>query len=111
MPAVRVKDGEVCFEEDFMACHRMLVLLLAVSGVAVSVSHPLALPHYSDWSEAVNLGTPINSPFIETGATLSNHGLSLYFSSNRPCDEGDAVADFNLWVSRRSSTTAPWGEP
>jgi hypothetical protein len=94
-----------------MACHRMLVLLLAVSGVAVSVSHPLALPHYSDWSEAVNLGSPINSPFIETGATLSKHDLSLYFSSNRPCDEGDAVADFNLWVSRRSSTTAPWGEP
>ena len=94
-----------------MACHRWLVLMLAVSGMAVSVSRPLALPRYSDWSAAVNLGSPINSSFIETGASLSKHGLSLYFSSNRPCDEGDGVADFNLWVARRSSTTAPWGQP
>ena len=62
-----------------MACHRMLVLLLAVLGAAVSVSHPLALPHYSDWSEAVNLGSPVNSPFIETGATLSKRGFESVF--------------------------------
>src|SRR5688572_8090143 len=95
-----------------MTCHRLLVVMLAVSsGAAVSVSRPLALPRYSAWSAAVNLGFPINSPFTETGATLSKHGLSLYFSSNRPCDEGDAVADFNLWVAHRSSPEAPWGQP
>ena len=94
-----------------MTCHRLFVVMLALSGAAVSVSRPLALPHYSAWSPAVNIGLPINSPFTDTGATLSKHRLSLYFSSNRSCDEGDAVADFNLWVARRASPEAPWEEP
>ena len=93
-----------------MTCYR-LIPTLALAGAAVIVSHPLAMPHYSAWSEPVNLGSPINSPFTETGATLSKHGSSLYFTSNRPCDAADAVPDFNLWVARRSSPDAPWGEP
>ena len=80
-------------------------------GAAASTSRLLAIPPYSAWSPAVNLGSPINSPFTETGATLSKHGLSLYFSSNRPCDQTDAVADFNLWVAHRNSRKTPWGEP
>jgi len=94
-----------------MTRHRLAILTLALAGAAIVVSHPLALPRYSAWSAAINLGSPINSPFTETGATLSKHGLNLYFTSNRPCDEADAVADFNLWVARRSSPEAPWGEP
>jgi hypothetical protein len=87
------------------------VLLLVAVGVAAAVPRPLALPRYSSWSAPINLGSPINSPFTETGVTLSKHGLSLYFSSNRPCDEGDAVADFNLWVAHRSSPEGPWEAP
>jgi hypothetical protein len=93
-----------------MRCHR-LIATLALSGAAAVVSHPLAEPRYSAWSAPVNLEAPINSPFTETGATLSKHGVSLYFTSNRPCDEADTVPDFNLWVARRSSPQAPWGEP
>jgi hypothetical protein len=94
-----------------MRFHSAVVVSLVVFGAAVSVSHPLALPRYSEWSPAINLGFPINSAFTETGVTLSKHGSSLYFSSNRPCDPGDAVADFNLWVAHRSSPEAPWGAP
>lgn len=74
-------------------------------------SDPLASPQYTAWSAPVNLGPPVNTPFAETGARLSKHGLSLYFSSNRPCGEGDEVLDFNLWVARRTALDAPWGEP
>jgi hypothetical protein len=87
----------------------MLAVVLVASTAAVS--SPLAQPRYSAWSAAVNLGSPVNSSFTETGATLSKHGLSLYFSSNRPCDGADAVADFNLWVSRRNTAEALWVEP
>jgi hypothetical protein len=93
-----------------MTCHR-IVAVLAVSGAALIISHPLALPRYSAWSTPVNLGPPINSPFTETGATLSKHGRSLYFTSNRPCDAADGANDFNLWVARRSAPDAAWGEP
>src|SRR5262245_20493038 len=94
-----------------MTCRRFLVMILTVSGAAVSTSRLLAVPPYSPWSPAVNLGSPINSSFTETGVTLSKNGLSLYFSSNRPCDQTDAVADFNLWVVHRNSREMPWGEP
>ena len=93
-----------------MRCHR-LVVTLALSGAAVVIAQPLAEPHYSAWSAPVNLESPVNSPFTETGATLSKHGRSLYFTSNRPCDAADAVPDFNVWVARRSSPDGPWGEP
>jgi hypothetical protein len=86
--------------------------LQVLTIVAVIASMPLlAQPPYSDWSPPVNLGPPINSSFVETGATLSKRGRSLYFSSNRPCDEHDAVSDFNLWVARRSSPDAAWEGP
>jgi hypothetical protein len=94
-----------------MRFHSGVVVTLVAFGAAGAVSQPLALPRYSAWSPAINLGFPINSPFTETGVTLSKHGLSLYFSSNRPCDPGDAVADFNLWVAHRSSPEAPWEAP
>jgi hypothetical protein len=94
-----------------MTMHPPLAVALSVLALAVCPSRPSAAPRYTPWSEPINLGPPINGPFSETGARLSKRGLSLYFSSNRPCDEGDAVLDFNLWVARRSSTAAPWSEP
>jgi hypothetical protein len=94
-----------------MRVHPLPGIALTLAGVVLLTTDPLARPRYSPWSTPINIGPPINSSFAETGATLSKHGLSLYFSSNRPCDEGDAVLDFNLWVARRSSTKAPWGEP
>jgi hypothetical protein len=94
-----------------MTRHRSLGFGLILLGGALFPPRPAASARYSPWSASVNLGAPVNGPFADTGARLSKRGLSLYFSSNRACAEGDAVLDFNLWVARRSSTKAPWGEP
>jgi len=62
----------------------------------------------------VNLGPPINMPgFNDQQATLSKHGLSLYFASARPEGPGDVSLDLNIWVSQRACAddTCPWGTP
>jgi WD40-like Beta Propeller Repeat len=61
----------------------------------------------SEWSEPVNLGAPINSADNEMNAALSPDELSLYFVSTRAGGLGGA----DIWVSRRASLDAPWGEP
>src|SRR6266581_5826175 len=61
----------------------------------------------SEWSEPVNLGAPINSAANEMNAALSPDELSLYFVSTRSGGLGGA----DIWVSRRASLDAPWGEP
>jgi len=61
----------------------------------------------SEWSEPVNLGPTVNSPFDEQTPALSPDGLSLYFLSTRPGGIGSA----DLWVSRRASPDDPWGAP
>jgi WD40-like Beta Propeller Repeat len=68
-------------------------------------------PRYSNWSAPANLGATVNSSFTETAPTLSKDGLSLYFSSNRPCGDGDAVLDLNIWVARHGSPEEPWDTP
>jgi WD40-like Beta Propeller Repeat len=55
----------------------------------------------------VNLGAPINSADNEMNAALSPDELSLYFVSTRAGGLGGA----DIWVSRRASLDAPWGEP
>jgi hypothetical protein len=94
-----------------MTTKRALPVAAILLGVMLLPSLPFAAPRHWPWSAPVNLGAPINSPFAESGATLSKDGSSLYFGSSRPCGDGDAVLDFNLWVVRRSSPEAAWGEP
>lgn len=62
---------------------------------------------FSEWSEAVNVGPPVNSAFNDFIPELSGNGLSLYFTSDRPGGLGAG----DLWVSQRASSDAPWGEP
>jgi hypothetical protein len=94
-----------------MTTKRALPAAVTLLTVTLFPSAPFAAPRHWPWSAPVNLGAPTNSPFVESGATLSKSGTSLYFSSNRPSGEGDAVLDFNLWVARRSSPAGAWGEP
>jgi hypothetical protein len=63
--------------------------------------------HWSEWSEPVNLGPVVNSPFIETGAELSPDELSLYFNADRPGGLGGR----DQWVSRRACHDCPWQAP
>jgi Tol biopolymer transport system component len=61
----------------------------------------------SEWSEPVNLGAPVNSAANEMNPALSPDELSLYFVSTRGGGQGAA----DIWVSRRASLDAPWGDP
>ncbi len=59
-------------------------------------------------------GTPavvpnVNSPFDDSGVSISRDGLELYFFSDRPPHEGQCYMD--LWVSKRSTPHEPWPAP
>jgi hypothetical protein len=88
-----------------------LGILPAFLVVPFLLSPTIAAPQYGEWANPVRLADGINSAFTETAPTLSKDGRSLYFSSSRPCVEGDTVLDPNLWVARRSADDALWGTP
>jgi Tol biopolymer transport system component len=60
-----------------------------------------------DWGKPVPLPPPVNSPYADSGPSLSADGLSLYFGSDRPGSYGS----YDLWVTTRKSKDAPWGPP
>ncbi|MBI4521182.1 MAG: PD40 domain-containing protein [Gemmatimonadetes bacterium] len=49
------------------------------------------------WSTPINVGTPINSEFVEAQPAISADGTELYFASNRPGGSGGP----DLYVARR----------
>jgi hypothetical protein len=51
------------------------------------------------WSTPVNLGSVVNSQFIESGPALSFDGTALYFHS--PFRPGNVSTQFDLWVTTR----------
>ncbi len=78
-----------------------LVLVLAL-GLTAEVANADFV-----WGTPSNLGPTINGPDDIWGLGLSRDGLGLYFSSNRPGGYGG----YDLWVSKRESTTDEWGPP
>src|SRR3989442_15676047 len=65
-------------------------------------------PQFSDWSTPVNLGPPINTTHVESGASISKNGRSLYFHClDCPGNAGGA----GLWVSPRAPRPPPRGPP
>jgi hypothetical protein len=84
------------------------VVLTAAALLAVLAASPAGQgPPFSEWSEPVNLGPVVNSPFNDQAPTVSRNGLSLYFHSNRPGGFGEN----DLYVSWRSRIDLPWGPP
>ena len=89
-----------------------LVMLVGLFGCDMP-PEPLPLSpeeHLSahfEWSEPVNLGSPINSSAREIMPAVSKDGLRLYFVSNR---EG-GFGNNDIWVSRRPSPTDQWETP
>ena len=57
------------------------------------------------WDPPVNLGPNVNTSDGEVGLDVSDDGLTLIFSSNRP----GGSSDYDLWVTTRSSVSDPWG--
>ena len=59
------------------------------------------------WGAPVNLGPPVNTSAFEADPLISADGLELYLRAWRPDGYGGA----DLYVSRRPTTSDPWGEP
>lgn len=69
---------------------------------------PVDAARVGEWSEPVNLGPMINTPFDDAGPAISKDGLSLYFHSNRP---PNLPADNDIYVARRQSIHHEWEPP
>lgn len=59
----------------------------------------------TNWSAPVNLGTNINSAFLDEGAIMSPDGLSLYFDSPKP----GGIGGTDLYVSTRPDISSSFG--
>jgi len=57
------------------------------------------------WTEPINLGSTINSAYTDARPSISPDGLLLFFDSNR---QGGSL---DLYVTRRTTLSDPWGEP
>ena len=58
------------------------------------------------WTEAVNLGSAVNSKDVDNSPFITPDGLMLFFESNRAGGYGD----FDIWVSKRKTTKDEWGQ-
>jgi hypothetical protein len=61
--------------------------------------------HADAWGTPVNLGPNINTSADDIGLDILANGLVLFFSSERL----DGAGNFDLWVTRRSTVSDPWG--
>jgi len=86
----------------------LLVLLEAATSGWGSGGAGAAQPQFGGWSAPVNLGRPPNSEARDAGPFISRDGLRLYFGA---MGRKDSLGGFDLYVSRRASISAPWGEP
>ncbi len=58
------------------------------------------------WSQGINLGSPVNTPYWESQPSISADGTSLYFVSSRPGGSGG----MDIWVSRLKED-GDWSDP
>ena len=77
------------------------------TGAAISIAAELKGRDAFAWSEPVWLGPVVNSSARDWKPSLSPHGLSLYFHSNR----GGGLGGFDIWVSQRARPNCPWQAP
>ena len=53
------------------------------------------------------LNTELSTPYRDTRMTITNDGLEMILSSDRP----GSIGGIDLWVSTRNSPTDPWSPP
>ena len=64
----------------------------------------------SGWSSPELM--PFCDAFMYLEPFLATNGLTLYFVSDRPLNDGDTTKkDFDIWMVKRAATTAAWSEP
>jgi hypothetical protein len=90
-----------------------VVVALAAAVTLTAVAAVAADPHFSAWSTAQKIdevagnNADLNTPSLDGCPIQSPDGLSLYIASNRPGGQGG----LDIWVTTRTSTSAPWGAP
>jgi len=94
-----------------MRVQHVLPIALGLLGILPNYHQDgLAAPRYGAWLAPANLGSFVNTEFLEAGPHTSKDGRILYFYSTRPASYG-AFGGEDLWVSQRASDDAPWGPP
>jgi hypothetical protein len=88
-PAVTADELTLYFQSDRPG---------GLGGVDVWVTRRTS--RHSPWQPPVNLGPPVNTPFIDAAPSLSPDGHLLFIHSNRP--GGLGIND--IWVARRSGS-------
>jgi hypothetical protein len=83
-----------------------MTLLACQTAASVTAVNQLEV-RFGEWSVPVNIGPPLNTADNDSYAILSEDGLTLYFTSDRP---GGFGGD-DIWVSRRATADSPWGTP
>jgi hypothetical protein len=81
-----------------------LVSLVLVAAIMVGVQSANA---DFVFGTPTQLGPPMNSSYVESLDCISADGLELYLDSKRP----GGVGGWDLWVAKRDTTDADWGEP
>ena len=86
---------------------RFLSTTCAVLAAVVIMMSSAGASRGWEWSEPVNIGSTINTPFDDSGPAVSKDGRVLYFQTNRPL--GGANCD--IWVAQRESVHHEWDWP
>jgi hypothetical protein len=87
------------FKLRFLLAGFLAGFLVAGGGQIASAEFVFGTP--------TKFGPPMNSSYVDSLDCVSADGLELYLDSRRP----GGVGDFDLWVAKRDTTDADWGEP
>lgn len=86
------------------------VIVLAAEAYTTYGAEDIYVSKFNEngWSELLNLGKNINTPFQEVSPILSNDGKMLYFASNGR----NGYGSFDIYVSERlDDTWTNWSDP
>ncbi len=67
----------------------------------------LSILRHGQWTDPVNLGTPVNSSFDETDPWLARDGRTLYFTSNRP----GSLGGYDVFKTSFGAEQKAWRNP
>lgn len=59
------------------------------------------------WTTVENVRPPVNTSYEDSGPSISDDGLTLFFDSDRPGGSGES----DIWVTTRITKSDPWGTP
>ena len=90
-----------------LACTHTVIGAVVVLGLGVLLSDSVTALNFGEWSEPVNVGPLVNSPFDDISPHVSKNGLSLYFASTR---NTGSFGGEDIWISSRATGDDPAGK-